>query len=270
MLDSDGYGQRGGQSVTQEPGSWSPGSAASWSPGPAAEPARSDSSGAGAGAGAGASHPDPSADAERAAVDPPAALAFPVHSSTESGPVSPWAHAGYLPPVEPIPAPVLPAAAPFAAGPVAAAGPAAQPWTVAPTPTEGRWRPGRVEPVAGTGFGVVHLQVAPLTSGLAVGSLMAGIAAVLVSFVVLCFGLVGASEGWGPWVAGAFTVLAGLAGAGGIGLGMVALRQIRSSGGPGAIRFTGRGVAIAGVSCGGAGLTISLLALATSLLLTAG
>jgi hypothetical protein len=144
---------------------------------------------------------------------------------------------------------------------------AAAPWTVAPTPAEGRWRPGRVEAVPGTEFGVVHLQVAPLTSGLAVGALMAGIASVLVSFLVLCFGTVGAEDGWGAWVAGAFTVLGGLAGGGGIGLGMAAMRQIRRSGQPGLIRFTGRGMAIGGVACGGAGLGISLLAFGLALLL---
>jgi hypothetical protein len=127
-----------------------------------------------------------------------------------------------------------------------------------------------VEAVPGTGFGVMHLQVAPLTSGLAIGALIAGIASVLVSFIVLCFGLAGASDGWGPWVAGAFTVLGGLAGVGGIGLGVSAVRQVRGSGRPGTIRFSGRGVAIAGISCGAAGLLISLLSLGGSLLLTLG
>jgi hypothetical protein len=122
-----------------------------------------------------------------------------------------------------------------------------------------------VQALPGTQFGVVHLQVAPITSGMAVGALMAGIAAILVSFLVLCFGVAGAADRWGAWVAGAFTVLGGLAGAGAAGLGMASLRQIRRSGAPGLIRFTGRGVAIGGIVCGAAGLGISVLALALSL-----
>jgi hypothetical protein len=124
-----------------------------------------------------------------------------------------------------------------------------------------------VETVPGTEFGVVHLQIAPLTSGMAVGALVVGIAAVLVSLLVVCFGVAGASGGWGAWVAGAFTVLGGLSGVAAIGLGIAAMRQIRRSGRPGLIRFTGRGVAIAGISCGVAGSGISLIALALSLLL---
>lgn len=151
--------------------------------------------------------------------------------------------------------------------PVPAPVPAAVPAPVAPTPAEGRWRPGRLQAVPGTEFGVMYLQMAPMTSGMAVGALLAGVAAVLVSFVVFCFGLVGSSEGWGAWVAGAFTLLGGLAGGAGIGLGMAALRQIRRSGQPGLIRFTGRGVAIGGIACGGAGVTVSLLSLGLALLL---
>ena len=43
-----------------------------------------------------------------------------------------------------------------------------------------------------------------MTSGLAVGSLIAGIGSVLVSVLVLCFGVAGSSDSWGGWVAGAF------------------------------------------------------------------
>ncbi len=217
--------------MTQEPGSWPPGSAAG-------QPA-----------------------AERPVGMP-------------NGPVSPWARDGGAPPGQPgsqdaATSPSPSAAATFAPAPVRDGGhPVSAPsasWSVAPTPTEGRWRPGHVEAVPGTGFGVVHLQVAPLTSGLAVGALMAGIAAVLVSLLVICFGVAGAEDGWGPWVAGAFTLLGGLAGGAGIGAGMAAMRQIRRSGRPGLIRFTGRGVAIGGVVCGAAGLAICLLALGLSL-----
>lgn len=113
----------------------------------------------------------------------------------------------------------------------------------------------------------MHLQIAPVTSGLGVGSLIAGIGAIIVSFLVLCFGLAGAGSAWGPWVAAAFTVLGVLAGAGGIGLGVAARRQIRRSGAPGRIRFTGRGAAVAGMACGATGLGIALLSLVLVLVL---
>ena len=64
------------------------------------------------------------------------------------------------------------------------------------------WEPERVDQVTGTGFGLVQFQVAPITSGLAIGSLVAGIASILVSLAVVCFGVAGAQEGWGGWVAG--------------------------------------------------------------------
>jgi hypothetical protein len=121
--------------------------------------------------------------------------------------------------------------------------------------------------VPGTGFGVVHLQIAPVTSGLGVGSMIAGIAALIVSFLVLCFGLAGAGAAWGPWVAGAFTVLGALVGAGAIGLGLAARRQIRRSGQPGRIRFVGRGVAVTGIAAGATGLGIALLSLVLVLVL---
>ena len=58
----------------------------------------------------------------------------------------------------------------------------------------------------GTPFGVVHLDVAPVTSGLAIGALVAGIASVLVSLLVICFGVVFKNDG-GAWASGAFAVL---------------------------------------------------------------
>lgn len=129
------------------------------------------------------------------------------------------------------------------------------------------WTPERVEPVPGTEFGLVQLKVAPITSGLAVGSLIAGIASILVSTLVLCFGLVGSAEGWGGLVAGAFALLGVLVGAGSAGVGLVARRQIRRSGQGGRIRFTGGGVAFAGISCGAAGLGIAVLTLLLVLVL---
>lgn len=171
----------------------------------------------------------------------------------QSGPVSPWSHSGYLPPVDPVPAPVLPHGYP--------AGYGGRP-PVPPQPRSGRWKPSRVDAVPGTGYAVVHLEIAPVTSGLAVGALLAGVAALIVGFIELCLGIAGARNGWGAWVAGAFTVLGLVTGGGGVGLGLAALRQIRRSGQPGLIRFTGRGPALAGVWCGGIGLGICLLSLA--------
>ncbi|MER7439633.1 hypothetical protein [Micromonospora avicenniae] len=122
-----------------------------------------------------------------------------------------------------------------------------------------------MEPVAGTPFGVVHLGVPPVTSGLAVGALVAGIASILVSVLVICFGVTGGS--WtGVWAAGAFALLGVLTGAGAIAAGMLALRQIRRPLPPPAVRFTGRGLAVSGASCGGAGLVLSLIGLGLALL----
>ena len=140
---------------------------------------------------------------------------------------------------------------------------------VPPPPPSGRWQPERVDPVPGTEFGLVQLRVEPITSGLAIGALLAGIAAILVSFLVLCFGLVGAEPGWGALVAGAFTLLSVVAGGGAVVVGLVALRQIRGSGQTGQVRFTGRGLAIAGISCGATGAGIALAALVLALVLQA-
>ncbi|HEX5598238.1 MAG TPA: DUF4190 domain-containing protein [Micromonosporaceae bacterium] len=139
-----------------------------------------------------------------------------------------------------------------------------------PPPREAWRAPRRVEPVAGTPFGVVHLDVPPVTSGLAIGSLLAGIGSVVVAFSVACFGLAGMQGGWGGWAAGAFAVLGLLLGTAAIVLGLLSQRQIRRVSPPPAIRFTGRGLAIAGISCGAAGLSLTLLAFLAALLLQAG
>jgi hypothetical protein len=154
-----------------------------------------------------------------------------------------------------LPGPVPPSAFPGAVPPVPPPGP------------DGQWRPARVDPVPGTEYGLVRLDVPPVTSGLATGALIAGIASILVSTLVLCFGTVGSGESWGGWVAGAFALLAVLSGGGAVALGLVATRQIRRSGVEGRLRFTGRGVAVAGISCGAAGAGIALLSLALSLVL---
>ena len=155
---------------------------------------------------------------------------------------------------------------PPAANPVPPSSPASHP-VVPPPPPAGRWQPERVDVLPGTEFGLVQLRVEPITSGLAIGSLIAGIGSILVALLVLCFGLVGANAGWGGWVSGAFAVLAVVAGGGAITVGLIARRQIRGSGRIGQVRFTGGGVAIAGVSCGAAGVGIALLSLALALVL---
>ncbi|MFY1688000.1 hypothetical protein [Plantactinospora sp. WMMB782] len=170
----------------------------------------------------------------------------------------------------------LPAAGPGAGG---GGGPA-----VAPPPRESVRAPSRVDAVPGTPFGLVHLAVAPVTSGPAVASLVTGIASVLVAFTAGCLGLAGSSPNdWGGWVAGAFAVLAGLLGLAGVLLGELGRRQTSAGGrsgwpggrgrAPGAdptappVRFTGRGLAIAGLGCAGVGLALTVLAVAVSVLL---
>src|SRR5690242_14595683 len=85
----------------------------------------------------------------------------------------------------------------------------------------------RVESVPGTGFGLAYTTVNPTVSGLAVGSMVAGIGSATVSTLVYCFGLGGASADWGVLVSGAFVILAALIGVAAVGTGVVALRQIR-------------------------------------------
>jgi hypothetical protein len=119
----------------------------------------------------------------------------------------------------------------------------------------------------GTDFGLVQLRVEPITSGLAIGSLIAGIGSIVVSLLVLCFGLAGASEGWGGWVSGAFTLLSVAVGGGAVAIGAVSRRQVRRSGQTGQVRFTGAGLGMAGIVCGSVGAGIALLSLALTLVL---
>jgi hypothetical protein len=123
--------------------------------------------------------------------------------------------------------------------------------------------------VDGTSFAVAYLDLPPLTSGLAIGSLVAGVASLLVSLLVGCFGLIGAGAGWGGWVAGAFAVLAGLLGLAGIGLGVVGRSQIRRAGAR-SVRMTGGGLGVAGISCGGAGLGLTVLLMVITLAIQLG
>lgn len=164
------------------------------------------------------------------------------------------------------PGPPGPPAYPGPVGPVG--GPA--PRLVPPPPRESLRPPRRVEAVPGTPFGVVHLDVPPVTSGPAVAALVTGIASTAVSLLVLCFGVLGARAGWGGWVAGAFAVLGGLLGGAAVLLGLFARRQIRRPAPPPAIRFTGGRLATAGLICGAVGLGVTVLALGLALLLQIG
>lgn len=165
------------------------------------------------------------------------------------------------------PAPYGPPPVPYGPPPQ---GPFGSPYGFAPPPpppVSAGWEPERVDQVTGTGFGLVHLRVAPITSGVAVGSLVAGIAAILVSFAALCFGLLGAEDGWGGAIAGAFTLLSVLAGVGAVTAAVIARRQIARTGEPGRVRFTGRGLTVGGMVCGISGAALAVLSLGLGLAL---
>jgi hypothetical protein len=117
------------------------------------------------------------------------------------------------------------------------------------------------------GYGVAIVGVAPTTSGPAVASLVVGVGSILVSLVVFCWGAVGADGGWGPVVAGAFAVLAGLVGVAAIVLGRVGYRQIKRAVDWGATK--GRGMAVTGIVLGALGLVLTVVAVLTAVALTA-
>ncbi|WP_433210937.1 hypothetical protein ACQP00_49455 [Dactylosporangium sp. CS-047395] len=120
----------------------------------------------------------------------------------------------------------------------------------------------RVDAVEGTPFGVAYPAVAATPSGPSIGSLIAGIASILVALFAMCLGLTGASEGWGLAAAGAFTVLGVFLGAGAVGLALAATRQIRRAAGTG-VAVSGRGMAITGIvlGCVGGGLAVLVILL---------
>ncbi|MFI5913486.1 hypothetical protein [Dactylosporangium sp. NPDC051541] len=120
----------------------------------------------------------------------------------------------------------------------------------------------RVDVIQGTPFGVAYPAVAATPSGPSIGSLVAGIASILVALFAMCLGVTGAQEGWGLAAAGAFTVLGVFLGAGAIGLALASLRQIRRAAGSGAT-ISGRGMAITGIvlGCVGAGLALLVILL---------
>jgi Domain of unknown function (DUF4190) len=113
----------------------------------------------------------------------------------------------------------------------------------------------RLQPVGGTPFAFGYVRVPPVTSGKAIGSLIAGIASILVALGMACLGLVGASPGWGALVAGAFAILSTFLGVAGIAFGHSARRMIARSAGA----VSGRGMATAGLTCGIVGVALSVL-----------
>lgn len=160
------------------------------------------------------------------------------------------AHAGVPQPARPPAQPPVPAGAPARPAP-------------GPPPPEAWQRPVRVEPVPGTPYGLAILGPPEATSGPAVGALVAGIGSGLVALFVACSGLAGAGAGWGLWVAGAFAVLAACLGVAGTGLGVVGMRQTRARpAGPRPV-VKGRSMAVAGLTCGIAGVVITACALGT-------
>jgi hypothetical protein len=132
----------------------------------------------------------------------------------------------------------------------------------APPPRPAARPPVRIEAVAGTPFAVAYLDVPPVTSGPSIGSLVAGIAAILAVGITGCFGTVGAQGGAAFLAAGAFAVPTIVLGVAGIGLGFVGMRQVRQAVGT---RIAGRGMAIAGVVCAGSALALLLVVLALTL-----
>jgi len=117
-------------------------------------------------------------------------------------------------------------------------------------PVINRW-----QPVGGTPFALAYVKVPTVTSGLATGSLIAGIASIGVALGMVCLGLAGASAGWGALVAGAFAILSLLLGIAAVAFGRSAKRTIRASAGS----MSGSGIATGGMTCGWIGVGLSVL-----------
>jgi hypothetical protein len=141
-----------------------------------------------------------------------------------------------------------------------------------PPPREAIRRPIRVEPVPDTQYGLAIYGQPPTVSGPAIGSLVAGIASILVSLIVSCLALVetGAAEqnaGTGALVGGAFAVLAACLGIAGIGLGLAGMRQTKQARLAAAGAVNGRGLAVGGLVCGSVGLGIAACSLGVAVLI---
>lgn len=107
--------------------------------------------------------------------------------------------------------------------------------------------------------------VAPAMAGLTMGSFVIGIGAILASTAVLCFGL-GIRSATGLLVGGAFAILGVLLAAAAIVTGVQGVRQVRRAGG----ERTGRGLALAGIWCGGAGALLTIVGMGSAALLLYG
>jgi hypothetical protein len=170
------------------------------------------------------------------------APAYPAQSyPAQSYPAQSYPGPGYGPPSPPAPR--------FAAPPPN------YPQRPAPPPPPSNPNAIRVDAIEGTNFGVAYPAIPPIPNGAAITSMVAGILSILVAFAVGCFGITGSRGGWGPTVAGAFALLSAFVGAGAIFIGVRALRVIREARGA----ASGRGMAIAGISCGGSGAGLTAL-----------
>ncbi|WP_432831946.1 hypothetical protein [Dactylosporangium sp. CA-092794] len=141
-----------------------------------------------------------------------------------------------------------------------------QPYGVPAPPSPALLPSVRIDVVQGTPFGVAYPAVQGTTSGPAIGSLVAGIASILVALFAGCLGLTGAKDGWGLAAGGAFTVLGAFLGAGAIGLGVYGNRQVRRASADRVI--SGRGLAVTGIVLGSVGVGLALLAILGTLLLS--
>jgi hypothetical protein len=152
-----------------------------------------------------------------------------------------------------------------------------RPAPVAPPPRDAVRRPTRIEPVPETSYGLAIYGSPPSVSGPSIGSLVAGIASILVSFAVSCAALVelaatsdenasNATPGAAALVGGAFAALAAFLGIAGIGLGLAGMRQTRRAALAADGAVSGRGMAIAGLVCGSVGLTIAACSLGVAIL----
>jgi hypothetical protein len=198
---------------------------------------------------------------------PPAPAPGPAPAPPPEAPQVPAAEPGPVTPPEPPSAPTpepTPGAPP--PGPPVAGPPAPPAWTPPPPPPEAWQRPARVEPVPGSPYGLAILAPPAATSGVAVGSLVAGSAALVVALLAMCLGLAGAPDGWGLGVSGAFAIFAGWLAVGAGILGAVGVRQTRPPTVPGRARPGGRGAAVAGLTCGAVALFLTVCGVAGTVL----
>jgi hypothetical protein len=124
--------------------------------------------------------------------------------------------------------------------------------------------PERIEAVAGTDFGLAYAQLEPIMSGQAVGSMILGIASILVTLPEAALGLRGAGAGWGALISGAFGILATLLGSAAIGIGVVATRSVKRS--VGSLR--GYGIGKAGIILGIIGVSLAVISFVLALIAT--